>query len=200
MTELLADLAVPTTDIVPSALVAGDASNRRRGNGAVAVTSAGALRERVSELYDQLAPSVLGYFRAHGAAEPEDLVAEVFVHVTRDLPRFRGPQSSARSWVFAIARHRLVDDGRRRAVRPRVSGDSVPDDAGAVSDSPSTLDPDLLYALQGLTSAQREVVVLRFVADLSLHDTARLVHRRVGAVKALQARGLAQLARALGDT
>jgi RNA polymerase sigma-70 factor (ECF subfamily) len=44
-----------------------------------------------------------------------------------------------------------------------------------------------------LSDDQREVVVLRFVADLAVKDVARIVGKRQGAVKMLQARGLERL-------
>ena len=59
-------------------------------------------------------------------------------------------------------------------------------------------DPALAAALAGLTPEQREVVVLRFVADLSLETIAEMTNRPVGAVKSLQHRGLRNLAAALG--
>lgn len=157
--------------------------------------AAEANRAKVEALYDALAPAVLGYLRAHGAPEPEDLTAEVFVHVTRDLPRFRGPDEALPRWVFAIARHRLIDDRRRRAARPRLAAIEVPEVPDPAS--PPHVDPELVDALRALTPLQREVVLLRFVADLPLRDVARIVHRPVGAVKALQARALARLARDL---
>jgi len=52
-------------------------------------------------------------------------------------------------------------------------------------------------ALDGLTEAQREVVVLRFVADLPLEAVGKLTSRTEGAVKAMQHRALEQLSRAL---
>ncbi|HVM02425.1 MAG TPA: sigma-70 family RNA polymerase sigma factor, partial [Acidimicrobiales bacterium] len=52
---------------------------------------------------------------------------------------------------------------------------------------------DLVEALSRLTADQREVVVLRFVADLPLADVARITGRRTGAVKALQHRALEAL-------
>jgi len=51
--------------------------------------------------------------------------------------------------------------------------------------------------LAQLTPDQREVIGLRFVADLALEDVARITGRKVGAVKAMQHRALAQLARIL---
>lgn len=69
-------------------------------------------------LYDDLAPSVLGYLRARGAPEPEDLTGEVFLHLVRTLDSFDGDERGFRAWTFAIAHNRLVDDARRRTRRP----------------------------------------------------------------------------------
>jgi RNA polymerase sigma-70 factor (ECF subfamily) len=61
-----------------------------------------------------------------------------------------------------------------------------------------TADLDLLLA--PLTEDQREVIVLRMVADLSLEETANVVGKRIGAVKALQRRALANLKTHLEST
>jgi hypothetical protein len=47
-------------------------------------------------LYDNLAPSVLGYLRARGSPDPEDLTGEVFLHLDRPQPsRRRRSQADA---------------------------------------------------------------------------------------------------------
>ena len=154
------------------------------------------MADGAGDAYRVLAPAVLGYLRAQRAPEPEDLLGEVFLQVARDLPRFRGDDDHLRRWVFTIARHRLIDDRRRRRARPQLAESSVPDRAAPDPSEPG-LDDELLAALDRLTPEQREVVVLRFVADLPLAAVARITRRRVGAVKALQARGLEQLGRHL---
>jgi RNA polymerase sigma-70 factor (ECF subfamily) len=68
-----------------------------------------------------------------------------------------------------------------------------------VVDDVDVADPQLQAAIDTLTDDQRAVVLLRFVADLPLHDVARITRRRIGAVKALQHRALAALERALGE-
>ena len=142
--------------------------------------------------YRELAPAVLGYFRSHGMDGAEDLVGEVFVSVARSISRFRGDAGDLRRWVFTIARRRRVDQ-IRRVVRQRSVVTSDPPDR-PVADSTSGIDTDLLDALHDLTTLQREVVALRFVADLSIEQVARVVRRSPGAVKALQVRALSQLA------
>ena len=150
-----------------------------------------------AEVYAALAPAVLGYVRSQGAAEPEDLLGEIFLQVVRDLPRFRGDDAARRRWVFTIAHHRLVDDRRRAARRPRVSDDPLPD--GVAAFPPEPLDSDLIRALAALTADQREVVALRFVADLPADAVAALTGRSIGAVKSLQHRALEALAERLGE-
>ena len=144
-----------------------------------------------AQLYRQLAPAVLGYLRAQRAADPEDVLGEVFLQVARDLSQFRGDDDALRRWVFSIAHNRLLDAGRRASRRPQLSERVVPE--LVARPTPDPLDPELVDALATLTHDQREVVVLRFVADLSLDDVARITRRKVGAVKALQHRALEAL-------
>lgn len=151
------------------------------------------------DTYRRLAPAVLGYLRGQRVPDPEDLLGEVFLHVARSLPRFRGGDEEAlRRWVFTIARNRVVDDVRRRARRPAPAREA-PGLAATVPGppDPAGLDPELLDALGQLTPEQREVIALRFIADLSLHDVAKITRRSVGAVKSMQLRATEQLARNL---
>jgi RNA polymerase sigma-70 factor (ECF subfamily) len=140
---------------------------------------------------------VRGYLRGQGVRDVDDVLSEVFLQVARSLPRFRGTDDEVRPWVFAIARNRVIDDHRRRAVRPPLSGAPVPEREAPDPDDP--IDPELVAALGRLTPDQREVVVLRFVADLPLEEVAALTGRTEGAVKSMQHRALAQLARTLRD-
>ena len=152
------------------------------------------------DVYRQLAPAVLGYLRGQRVPEPDDLLGEVFLQVARSLPRFRGDEGEElRRWVFTIARNRVIDDARRRSRRGRL-GRIGPASEEAAPSNGEPIDPELLRAMGLLTPEQREVVALRFVADLSLEDVARITGRTTGAVKAMQARGLASLARILDPT
>jgi len=149
-----------------------------------------------ADVYEELAPAVLGYLRSRRVRDAEDLTGDVFVRVAEGLDAFRGDRGALRRWVFTIAHNRLVDEYRR----DRPSREPLRDDPHqqAVEDVPP-MDTDLLQALATLTEEQREVVVLRFVADLPVKDVAKIVGKRAGAVKMLQSRGLAVLAVALTD-
>jgi RNA polymerase sigma factor (sigma-70 family) len=153
-----------------------------------------------ARLYEDLAPKVAAYARAHGAEEPEDLTAEVFLGVVRGLPRFSGGEGELRTWVFTIAHRRLVDDLRRRRRRP---ADAAPPDAieraaGAGGDVNEDAEARLAHgavraAIDELPPDQRSVVLLRIIGDLTIEEIARVVRKRPGAVKALQRRGLRRL-------
>jgi RNA polymerase sigma-70 factor (ECF subfamily) len=147
-------------------------------------------------VFRALAAPVHGYLRASGAYESEDLLGDVFVDVMRGLGRFDGDDDALRRWVFTIAHNRLIDDRRRGERRRRLA---LVAPATAVS-QPEPFDVELESALAELTPDQRDVIVLRFVADLSLEAVASTTGRTVGAVKALQHRALAQLHRRLGGS
>lgn len=149
------------------------------------------------EAYRSLSPAVYGYFRAQRADDPEDLVGEVFLQVARDIAKFRGDEADLRRWVFSIAHNRLIDSRRRAKRRPAPSGADVPE--GVHTDLDPSFDPELVAALDALTPDQREIVVLRFVADLSLEQVAKITSTSVGAVKALQHRGLERLEKAMAE-
>jgi len=143
-------------------------------------------------VYRELAPAVLGYLRTQQVPDAEDVLGQVFLHVARDLKHFSGDDTARRRWVFSIAHNRAVD-AHRKAARDRSTLELELADVGvawAAAEPADPFDPALMAALATLTPAQREVIVLRFVADLSLESVAKITSRRVGAVKALQHRGL----------
>jgi RNA polymerase sigma factor (sigma-70 family) len=145
------------------------------------------------EVFRRLAGPVHGYLRAAGAASSEDLLHDVFVDVLQGLERFQGDDDALRRWVFTIAHHRLIDERRRIARSPGIGAQPA-----ATEPAPAEpFDPALEAALNLLTPEQREVVVLRFVADLTLETVASMTGRSIGAVKALQHRALTRLQLAL---
>jgi RNA polymerase sigma-70 factor (ECF subfamily) len=149
-------------------------------------------------LYADLAGAVCGYLRMQGATEPEDLVSEVFLGVFRGLPSFQGAEPQFRSWTFTIAHRRLLDERRRSARRPQIALADAGDRLGGdvEREAMESLGGRWVIELcEGLSADQRTVLLLRIVADLSTEDVGRITGRSVGAVKALQRRGLDALRR-----
>jgi RNA polymerase sigma-70 factor, ECF subfamily len=159
----------------------------------------------VTRLYSAYAPALFRFFVAAVGDRPtaEDLTGEVFKSAIEGLPRFRGPVEALGGWLFGIARHDLSDYRRRQARNPvQPLEDLLEEEAAAVDPEELALErlegDRVLAALRQLTCDQREVLVLRLVADLTAPEVAGILHKSTEAVKALQHRGLASLARVLG--
>lgn len=154
-------------------------------------------------LYRELSPRVLGYLRARGASDPEDLLGEIFLQVVRDLARFSGDEPAFRAWIFTIARNRMLDQARSNARRNALAPRSpLPDDlpAGDVEhEALAELRADEIRTLLGsLSDDQRDVLLLRIIGGLTIDEIAASIAKRPDAVKALQRRGLNQLRRRIG--
>lgn len=150
-----------------------------------------------ARLYEGLAPAVAGYLAVQGAGEPDDLTSEVFERVFTRIGGFSGDEGRFRSWVFTIAHNALVDDRRRRDRRP-VPTSVAPDVPGgdAEDDALRRLSEERVRRLCDLlVPDQRDVLLLRLVAGLTLEETATVMGRTTGAVKALQHRAAASLRR-----
>jgi RNA polymerase sigma factor (sigma-70 family) len=153
-------------------------------------------------LYHDLAPAVTGYLRLRGAREPEDLTNEVLLGVFQGLDRFEGDAAGFRSWVFTIAHRRVIDERRRRGARPETAGelpDHLAPPGGDVEQEAlaGLADGEVARLLAELTEDQRDVLLLRVLADLSVAEVAHITGKEPGAVKMLQRRGLAALRRLL---
>jgi RNA polymerase sigma-70 factor (ECF subfamily) len=179
--------------------------------GLTAADLAGARRREpaaVTRVYTAYAPALFRFFLAAVGDRPtaEDLTGDVFESAIEGLPRFRGPVEALGGWLFRIAHHDLSDHRRRQARHPVQPLDGVLEEAAwaAGADDAEELAIEriegnrVLAALRQLSPDQREVLLLRMAAGLTAPEVAAIVGKTTGAVKALQHRGVASLARVLG--
>ena len=145
-------------------------------------------------LFHALAKPVAAYLRGAGVEDPDGGANEVFLRAFRSLDGFDGNEDRFRSWMFTIAHHLLIDERRRLARRPRPLPLDDTNHEPVTDDSFVTLGDDRVrYLLSHLAPDQRDVVLLRIVADLSIDDTATALGKRPGAVKSLQHRAMRAL-------
>jgi RNA polymerase sigma-70 factor (sigma-E family) len=130
-------------------------------------------------------------------ATAEDVVQDAFEHLHRRWRRLREPGAGlayARSSVLNGCRsvHRRSAVARKHA--PRLAGPVtyIPDGASALAEQ-----GELLTALRSLSRRQREVLVLRFYADLDAAEIAATLRISPSTVRSTTSRGLAELARLL---
>ena len=178
-----------------------------------AVDLAGARRcepGAVTRVYTAYAPALFRFFLAAVGDRPtaEDLTSDVFKSAIEDLPRFRGPVEALGGWLFRIAHHDLSDYRRRQARNLVQPLDDLLEEAvlAGVAVDPAELALErvegerVLAALRQLSPDQREVLLWRMAAGLTGPEVAAIVGKTTGAVKSLQHRGVASLARVLGVT
>jgi RNA polymerase sigma-70 factor (ECF subfamily) len=144
-----------------------------------------------SILYDRYAPRLRGYAVGRGSQDPDAVVSDVFADVARNVARFDGSEASFRSWIFTIAHHRVIDEHRRneRLAQP---DPSPPGNVEAEAIDLLTTE-EITGLLRRLSDDQRDVLLLRIVGGLTVTETARVLGKREGAVKAAQRRGLERL-------
>uniref|UniRef100_UPI001C544BF2 sigma-70 family RNA polymerase sigma factor n=1 Tax=Amycolatopsis endophytica TaxID=860233 RepID=UPI001C544BF2 len=165
-------------------------------------------------LYDQYVDVVYRYvyFRLTDRELAEDITSETFLRALRRISSVSYQGRDVGAWFVTIARNIVLDHLKSSRYKLEVVTDQVADsgtapftgqsgpDAGpeqqAVTSATRTA---LLTAISGLGEDQRECIVLRFVQGLSLAETAQIMRRNEGAIKALQHRAVRKLAQLLPD-
>lgn len=142
-------------------------------------------------------PALLRYLRVASPDAAEDVAAEVWLHVVRDLAGFVGDADAFRGWTFTIARHRAVDHGRARAARPSVPVADLDPGEQAPSAEAVAVEHDATRAALALVATlppeQAEMVMLRVVAGLDVETVAQIVGKKPGTVRVAVHRALKTL-------
>ena len=151
-------------------------------------------------LYDSTLDRIYRYvfFRVTDAELAEDLTSQVFLKAWENLRRYK-PGGPFVAWLYTIARNTVIDHYRTRK-------QSVPLDQTVIKEDPALDEKvDLKHdigilqeAMQELTEEQREVLTLRFLADMETGEIAERMQKSEGAIRALQMRALQALAKAMG--
>ncbi|MHB8376800.1 MAG: sigma-70 family RNA polymerase sigma factor [Dehalococcoidia bacterium] len=161
-------------------------------------------QQALADLYDWYMPRVYRYALARigNIAEAEDLTEEVFLKMLGAIGDFRWKDVPFSSWIFRIAHNHIASHFRRTAQRggptaaiPEEMIDVRGDFAAAVEER-ITIE-EVRRATELLPDAQREVIALRFAVGLSIADTAKVLGKREGNVKALQHKAVAKLQKML---
>lgn len=159
------------------------------------------------ELWRAMNPRLERFLYAQGAmGDPpaSDVASETWLQVVRDLPRFKGDYAEFRSWLYQIARNRMIDAARAKSRRPIASVDidemdrwaSLEDLAVGVANRAELA--GIIEKIRGLPAAQSEALMLRIVADLSVDETARAMKKSPNATRVLVHRALTNLREEIG--
>ena len=123
----------------------------------------------------------------------EDLAAETFEKAFRSWKRFDPRRGGERTWLCQLARSRALDHFRSEARRRRRETQAVPEPLRTVEPMAEGLSAELDMAVRCLTAAEREVVVLRIVLELSAAEAGRVLRIGRSACSMRLARALQKL-------
>jgi RNA polymerase sigma-70 factor, ECF subfamily len=152
---------------------------------------------KLNEIYDSYAPRIFRYIyhRLGDQFLAEDLTSEVFV---RFLNARVAPDNLA-AFLYRIAHNLIVDYLRQHSPAQSLAEDIQSDQGDPAQLAEIEMERvRLRRAINRLTPEQQQVIVLKFLEGLSNNEIARVIDKPVGAVKALQHRGLATLRDLLG--
>jgi RNA polymerase sigma-70 factor (ECF subfamily) len=159
--------------------------------------------EDFDRLYADHAQPLLAFlvYRTGDRVLAEDLLADTFERVLRARRPFDRRKASAKTWLYTIALNLLRDHVRRSAAHERaidkvVAGKQARSDAAAFE---VVQERDALQrALEHLSSDEREAIALRYGADLTVPEIAKVTHQKVTTVEGRVYRALRKLKDELG--
>lgn len=164
------------------------------------------------QLYAEHAQGLFGFlmYRTGNRALAEDILADACERALRARLRFDPRKASAKTWFYAIALNCLSDHARRRAGEGRalervavgvgleIAGELEEIDELACRELDDVADRDLLdRSLATLSGEEREALSLRFGADLTIPEIAKLTGAPLATVESRVYRGLAKLRQAM---
>jgi RNA polymerase sigma-70 factor, ECF subfamily len=160
--------------------------------------------DAIGTLYDAHHQPIFRYVwsRVGDQQLAEDLTGETFTRMVTALPGYQPTAVPFRAWLYRIARNLIIDHHRSQNGQTPASLDAAEHisseggQPGPMVEQKLTLER-IRSALSRIDPAQQEVIVLRFMAGLSLAEAAQALEKTVPAVKSLQHRGLTSLRAAL---
>jgi len=180
---------------------AGSGLPRRRSG----EPSDGELLQRVGDgdrsafelLYKRYARAVLGLAlrRLGDRGRAEDAVQETFASIWRSASSYKPERGPGAPWLYAVARHAIVDRFRARTEAPAEIPEMVADEAGPAERAESSFVSWRVHrALEDLPAAERTVLELAYWGGLSQSEVSEYLNVPLGTVKTRTRTGLRRLA------
>jgi RNA polymerase sigma-70 factor, ECF subfamily len=159
-------------------------------------------RDAFDQLYRRFARPVLSMaVRQLGDnGRAEDAAQETFAAVWRSARSYRAERGSASAWLYAVARHAIIDRARQKREQPA----EIPDEASESAGPPERAEDSWLAwrvhsALEQLPERERVVIELAYWSGLSQTEIASYLDVPLGTVKTRTRTGLARLAGLLDE-
>lgn len=160
-------------------------------------------REAFGQIYDRYVDMVFRYvyYRVGDRNLAEDFTSETFLRALRRLDSFTYQGRDIGAWLVTIARNIVFDHVKSSRYRLEIVTADLHEPDPGDEQTPETAvltgmtNAHLLRCVRELGTEQQECIVLRFLQGLSIADTARIMGKQDGAIKALQHRAVRRLGR-----
>jgi RNA polymerase sigma-70 factor, ECF subfamily len=150
--------------------------------------------QALSDFYDRFSRLAFGIALQvlQNAAEAEEVTQDIFIQVWSKAATFDAAQGRVLTWFSSIARHRAIDQLRRRKVRPEGHSIGWEECCQDRSEGQGSLEPGLISsqqretvraALFDLPPEQREALSLAYFQGLSQQEIADRLEQPLGTVK-----------------
>jgi RNA polymerase sigma factor (sigma-70 family) len=153
--------------------------------------------EQFERLYEEHAGPLLAFLVYRTGSRPvaEDVLADTFERALKARRRFNPSKASEKTWLYSIALNVLRDSLRRQAAESRAYEQAVPVTAGEPRGGVDAVeDRDRLSrAMEGLSDEERESIALRYGADLTVPEIAKLTGEKLTTVEGRVYRALRKL-------
>jgi RNA polymerase sigma-70 factor (ECF subfamily) len=156
-------------------------------------------------LYDHYHPMIYRFvmLKVSSREEAEDITHHVFLSAWQKIKTYNHRGHPFSSWLYQIARNQVIDHYRAR--KNDVSLDKLDPEssiipAAATFDLSTKLQLERVHgAIKELKPDYQDVIIMRFVEDLPLKETAAALKKSEGAIKLIQHRAVKELKKILGD-
>lgn len=150
------------------------------------------------QIYEEYSTKIYRYFRyrVKNVWDVEDLTTTVFIKVYSKLEQYDGRHPFG-AWIFRIAHNALIDYLRKKRECPvdqemfssLMAEDELPEECLLTQESTEVL----WEKVHTLTVDQRNVIMLRYLADLKMNEIAQILGKSEASVKILHFRGIKKL-------
>ena len=157
------------------------------------------------ELYDHYQPMIYRFIavKVSRREEAEDLTHQVFMSAWQNVKSYQHRGHPFSSWLYQIARNQVVDHYRSR--KNETSIDAIDPEYFATTASAEFALPLKLrmetvrQAMKQLKPDYEDIIILRFIEDVSLKESAAILNKTEGAIKLMQHRAMNELKKILKE-
>lgn len=156
--------------------------------------------EAFGHLYDLFVDEIFLYisYRIGNKEDAEDLTAAVFEKAMRNIEKFEWRGFRFKAWLYKIAHNIIIDTYKKKKIT--ISVDDIAEftideqqEAPDKEAQKSIETERLMKELSNLPDAQREIIFLRYIKELTIEEVMEVTNTSLDSVKSLGKRGLAKL-------